>query len=815
MGRLGKAILTAILNFAIVITGHSDGQVEDRVLIGAYDPAQINGLVFVSNDENFFGLRFIVSRPGSAIEERAEAYEYGPNAPDGSYASINWKTPFDKQNPIIFRWCRVGKNVIIGRLTAPTGVRVTMEAYIPENESRMAFLANNDRRSILGEQVQNSKAGLRKFFLRTDRPALEYSNYDDQVEMRKALANNLPSGQRQFTRPGLFRYAGLTYDITEDPSFGFIAMVGDDFDTMEREATNILQKPIAGLLDQAENNFRSTRSQSGGALGESLDAVSRMFNWNRFYDSEKQLEYIALNRSSGRVQDARTGTSGSHTVLSWDSLLAGAFGAMLGGNNAASTIRTVLEGQLTDGRVPLRRHMVGQPSDEPATLSGRSMPPIGALCVWKVYLETGDLELLAWAYPRLLRWNEWWLANRGDGKLWRDGNGDGLIEWGYDAEIEQGTLGARTLSSVAKTKLALSESGIDERPILTENTEGKDVPEANFNDTTHTIELTPVGLNSLYALDTEILMMMARELGVKADAEKLEIRYERLRTYINNRLWSEADGLYFNRRWDDRFSRRLFLENFYPLIAGLPGDERAMRMVNTLLDPKKFWSNHLLPFLARDDPAYAPESPGRGAIWPVSNYLLYLALRRYGYYDVAAELSRRSVALGRAAWETDGKFFDYYSSADGRPIEVGGGKQRGALGWLMFWPGIEELINADPWSGLAIGSLSVTEEAKVERLSFIGAKLDVILGPKKTEIKRDGEIELEFEAPVRLYQYRKTDYSITFIAEAKEQTQVKVKAVEGRKITVSVDDKVLGSTSPGASANFKVLAGKHKVLILK
>src|SRR5262245_14405149 len=130
MGRLGKAILTAILIFATVITGTSDGQVEDRVLIGAYDPAQVNGLVFITNDQNFFGVRFIVSRPGSAIEERPETYEFGANAPDGSYASINWLTHFDKQNPVIIRWCRTGRNTIVGRLTAPTGVRVMMETYI-------------------------------------------------------------------------------------------------------------------------------------------------------------------------------------------------------------------------------------------------------------------------------------------------------------------------------------------------------------------------------------------------------------------------------------------------------------------------------------------------------------------------------------------------------------------------------------------------------------------------------------------------------------------------------------------------------------
>jgi Trehalase len=813
MGRLGRAFLAAILTIATAISAPSDGPAEDRVLIGAYDPRHINGLVMIANDQSFFGLRFLVYRPGSSIEERPEAYELGPHAPDGSYASITWQTQFDELTPVILRWSRLSKNIVIGRVTAPTGVRVAMEAYMPWGESRMTFLANNDRRTILGEQVQNQNTRLRKFFLRTDRPAFEVANYDEQAEMRKTMVDDVPPLKAgQTIRPGLFHYANLTYDITREPSFGFVAMVGDDFNTMELEANKLLEKPIAGMLDQAEKNYSSMRAQSGGALGQSVDIISRMINWNRVYHPENRYEYIAMDRSPDRRQGSKMTASAASSVLSWDSLLAAAFAPMIGIDSAGASIRAVLEGQMPDGRVPLRRHLIGQPRDEPATLTGRSMPPIGALCVWKVYLETADLELLTWAYPRLLRWNDWWLANRGDGKVWRDGNGDGLIEWGYDAELEQGALGARTLSSWVKTKLALSESGIDDRPILTE---GNNSSEMNFNDVSHTLELTPVGLNSLYALDTEILMIIARELALKADAEKLEIRYERLRNYINHKLWSEEDGLYLNRQWDGRFSRRLSLENFYPLIAGLPGEERAMRMVNTLREPKKFGSGQPLPFIARDDPAFAADSPGRGAIWAVANYLLYIGLRRYGYDDEAAEVARRSVVQGRSSWEMSGKLYDHYSNADGKPVEGGEAKRRASFGWLMFLPGIEELISVDPWSGLAIGSLAVTEEAKIERVRLAGAKLDVILGPKRTVIKRDGDVELEFEGPVRIRSYRNTEPALTFVVQTKEQVQVKVKAAEGRKVTISVDEQVLGSTSPGADASFKVPAGMHKVLIVR
>ena len=80
-----------------------------------------------------------------------------------------------------------------------------------------------------------------------------------------------------------------------------------------------------------------------------------------------------------------------------------------------------------------------------------------------------------------------------------------------------------------------------------------------------------------------------------------------------------------------------------------------------------------------------------------------------------------------------------------------------------------------------------------------------------------GAVTDSFEAAATGYppSYRDNDRATAFAIETKAETRLLVPAIEGRKITVSVDDKVLGSTSAGASASFKVPAGVHKVLIVK
>jgi mannosylglycerate hydrolase MGH1-like protein len=807
-----------------------------RAIVGAYDSAQINGIVFIANERNIFGLRFLTYRAGDAVEDAPQSYELGDCAPDGSFARLIWRSRFDDKTPLILRWSRVGDNAVVGQLSAPSDIRVAIEAYRPWSDmrddlGRTAFYAQDDRRTIFGEEVSNQKASppLRNFLLQTDRVGSGAAEYGDPQAIRAALVKEGYAAQPE-SKQSVARFSALSFDSvrgTPTPplgasiySIGFVAMVGDDFGVMQFESNNLMQKLTAGILDQEEKKYESSRVASGGALGPSLTTLGRALNWSRIYLPEKRLEYIALSRRNDR--DPR------NAPLSWDTFFNAVVSSLVNDASAAAAMRLLLDGLTPDGRAPLRRYLRNPTHDEAAVTAGRSMPPIGALCVWKVYLLTRDLEFLAWAYPRLRQWNDWRLADRGDGQAWRDGDGDGLLEWGFDAELELGKLGARAMSNETKQRLAFSESGLEDRP---QGWGGAPAPgaqpspsversdEPRYNDKTHTLEYSTVGLNALYALDTEILMIMAGELGLQAEVDKWRTRYDQIKKNVNEKMWSEEDGLYLNRHWDGRFSRRLSPENFYPLAAGLADGERAKRMMATLLDSKKFWGEYPLPAISRDDPAFAAGAPGRGAIWAPMNYLVYLGLKRYGYHAEAAELARKAFAIARSASEKTGRYDDQFSSADGSPVVEGSGAegdgQRTYFFGLMIWPAIEEALNTDPWASLSFGSVAATEESRLERLDISGSKFDVITGPKRTVIRRNGETEVECETPVRLRAYQSNDRAIGFVIEAKERAHVMVPASKGRKITVSVDDQVLGSAPTGAAATFKVSEGSHKVLIVK
>ncbi|HKQ72745.1 MAG TPA: trehalase family glycosidase [Blastocatellia bacterium] len=852
MKKLFRSITAALLIIGLSLRPGAGSPIQApqsearRAIVGAYDSAQLNGIVFITNDQNIFGLRFLTYRPGVAIEEAPRSYELGSCAPDGSYAQLSWRPSFDEKSTFTLRWSRVSDNAVVGRLSAPPNTRVAIEVYRPWSDLRRdtgwtAFSTQEDYRTIFGEQVNSQKAKLplRNFLLQTDRLGAAAADYSDPQTMREillkeghvrqpGLSGSGTAGSRTADRE-VNRFAALSFDSGQSPSndargdsahsIGFVAMIGDDFGVMQTVSNNLLQRLAAGILDQEEKKYENSRVKSGGGLGDSFTVLSRALNWSRIYQPEKQLEYAALGRRNDR--DPR------NSPVGWDSLFNAVVSSLINEESAAATVRLLLEGLTSDGRAPLRRYLQNPRRDEVIATAGRSMPPIGALCVWKIYLATQDLNFLAWAYPRLRQWNDWWITDRGDGQAWRDGNGDGLLEWGFDAELEQGQLGAKAMSNASKQRLAFSESGLEDRPQWlsspTNHNQTEAQPdsgdEARYNDKTHTLEYSTVGLNALYALDAEILMMMASELGLSADAEKWRLRYDQIKKNVNEKLWSDEDGLYLNRHWDGRFSRRLSPENFYPLVAGLADDEKAKRMMVTLLDPKKFWGEYPLPSISRDDANFAAAAPGRGAIWAPMNFLVYLGLKRQGYNNEAAELSRKNLAIARLSMDKTGKFDDQFSSVDGRPIsersDEEGAPPRPYFFGLTIWPAVEELLNTDPSTGLSFGSLAPVEESQLERVNVSGAKLDVISGPKRTILRRNGAVEVECEAPVRLLAYHSADRAIGFVIETKERAQIQIPASRGRKITVSVNDKVLGSTSPGATATFKVSTGLHKVLIVK
>jgi putative isomerase len=345
------------------------------------------------------------------------------------------------------------------------------------------------------------------------------------------------------------------------------------------------------------------------------DAVRDIIAWNTLWDAAHHRPTTVLTRNWLTAKFSGWGV--------WlNDMLFHALLAALAGDfpTARANLEAALEYQTPEGNLACLRTGSQEWID-------RSQSPIGAYVLWRLFEMTGDRSLLTEHFPTLLRAHRWWPAHR-------DGNGDGLIEYGSSAT---GT------GAFAHTKQgAMDESFMDNAPIF---------DAAGFDPETHTLTMAEPGLNSLISLDAQCLARMAAVLGDEGLAAELQAGAARLNQRISTILWDGERQVFAGRHWTGAFEPSLSVTCFYPLLAGAATEGQANMLIERyLLDPVKFWGERVLPSSAHDDPASADNVYWRGRIWPPHLFLVWEALRSHGRFDLAREVANRAWRMFEAGW---------------------------------------------------------------------------------------------------------------------------------------------------------------------
>lgn len=462
--------------------------------------------------------------------------------------------------------------------------------------------------------------------------------------------------------------------------------------------------------DSAIVNDRHDGLIGHGALAEAPEAMTRAVTWNTLFDTRRRLVSSPVSR------DWCADWKGV-SVWCWDTFLVAGLISTESPQLARLNFEAVTAAIDELGMVPNYYMAHGAASRD------RSMPPLGSYMIWKVQQASQDTSWLDRIYPRLAMWHDWWFANR-------DGNGDGLLEWGSNAEpkFEFPQLLQDNPQLRHSAKCALYESGLDNSPMY------DDVP---FNEKANTLELADVGLNAFYAMDCESLAAIAGRLGRLDEAQSLRDEYEAVKQRINDRLWDDEHGIYCNRHWDGRRSPRWSPTSFFPMIAGIAPRDRAERMVREhLLNEDEFWGEFIIPSISRSDPAFADNDYWRGRIWGPFNFLVAEGLRRYRFDDLAARFAQKSLDLFMRNWRTDGGVYENYNAVTG----AGGGVWNAARlyhwGGLMVLIAIQELIDVEPAGYLRLGSMDFPD-AGIQNVRVGTDRYDVTLDDG-VRVRRNG-----------------------------------------------------------------------------
>lgn len=132
---------------------------------------------------------------------------------------------------------------------------------------------------------------------------------------------------------------------------------------------------------------------------------------------------------------------------------------------------------------------------------------------------------------------------------------------------------------------------------------------------------------------------------------------------INETLWDETEGCYFSR---DRVAGTLLKDDtaatFVPLFGQAVPRDRAERVIQRLVDPKRYWpqGGYPVPTTAMDSPWFNAKNYWLGPSWINGDWMVLHGLRSYGREDLAQALKQTVLDLvGREGYR------EYYNALTG------------------------------------------------------------------------------------------------------------------------------------------------------
>jgi hypothetical protein len=749
------------------------------VYIGALHGPSWPGIVIVLNRDAAFAFVLKVEKGGQTAEGSDFFYlvsEVGPQSPDGQYARVRFDLglPFKKggDTPILLKpppkkqvltleWSRRDETTVVGRILCPNNIQLTIEHYFPWDFS-------GEYRQLPDGQVQGTGGRSRtEHYLfwtsRSGRPA-------------PAAAGRLAT----------------TFSSSEGRDIFFVAGAGEDSRTV---ATRIYryknESAIDDIIDEEGRVYEQKRVRVRGLHEGAAEALTNNIHWMVLYQAGKDRLYTPAGR--GWVFPKPGGGQDDWTIFEWDSFLNSLELSVEGSKLAIDAVQAVLETQYPNGNIPNWRGRFGGTPD-------RSEPPVGAYVVLKLFQKLGGMDLLRFAYPHLRAWHSFWTARKPDGFIRRDGNGDGLLEWGSDSDLVAKEAPSWEKNAPGKIRAAW-ESGQDDLP---------NWDDAPFSEEAGTLMMGCVDLNSLYALDSWCLSQIASILGLNHDSDEYLAEYERMKALVNSQLWNEKEGFYFDRYWDGRFSIHKAASGFFPLIARIPDIAKAQRMLEHLLDPKQFWGDYVVPSISRDDPAFRPENQQywRGTIWPPTNYLIYQGLKAYGFDAVASEFAKKSSEMFLRTWTNFGLCPENFDSLTGEA----GGQRYQSWGPLFALNAIEEYLDFTPWEGFRFGVLKPETGGTLSRASIQGRQYEVKVSNSATALREEEEELVWADGGAVFRHFLYNESQVSFEIKTLRKRTIRLHLLTKGKYQVLVDGREV-DIFKGDSLRFGVPEGDHTVLV--
>ena len=453
--------------------------------IGTYYPDTLNGMMMSLDNEH----AVVLSIGWFVSGELKDGYRnllnsdvrLGNNSADWSVNQIDWEA---ENGRIYLDWGKISDKAVY-------------------------LTVRSDREEEIAVCLSKGWTDMKDFTVKTsttDNNCMQTAVWQDIETVFNAMSESKESN----THDGYEKDGYVCYRLAPNKPLRLVAGMCDVSGIDFGEANDIYTQSIL--------KYESNRAKSTGDLGDFIGPILKECNTSRLTHPSMNLLTSSVVRSWCLPDTMR--------IFCWDNMFIGLLNSLEDKESAYNAVRGVIYAKGEEGNFPNVGYELGCGTEE------RSQPPVWSMCVYKIYQRQGEKDFLREVYPSLKEAHDWWFKTNPKTDLpFRDGNLNGLLEWGSGNQQD-----------------AKFETGMDDSPMY---------HEIEMNSVTGTMRLDDVGLNSMYAMDAHYLSLIAGIIGEKDDKAVYADEFIAMRDKINDFFWDEKAGVYCNRYEEERYETYL------------------------------------------------------------------------------------------------------------------------------------------------------------------------------------------------------------------------------------------------------------------
>lgn len=329
----------------------------------------------------------------------------------------------------------------------------------------------------------------------------------------------------------------------------------------------------------------------------------------------------------------------SNGVWSWDSWKHASASCLFNPELAKNEIRALFDYQAGNGMIP---DYVSY--DKRYNNWRDTKPPLAAWAVKNIYEATHDISFVSEMFDRLYLYHRWWYSHR-------DHDKNGICEYGST----DGTLIA-----------AAWESGMDNGVRFDDTVMLKNEVENAWS-----MNQESICLNSFLYAEKKYLAKLALLLKKKDVAELLLSEAEKVKEYVQTKMFDKESGFFYDRRIDTgELIKVMGAECWLPLWAEIATPKQALRVSKVMLNEKHFNSTVPLGTLDISNLKLRPISGyWRGPVWVDQVYFGITGLRNYGY-DKEADFFTKKYIRNAQGLLGDSPFHENYNPLTGERLNT-------------------------------------------------------------------------------------------------------------------------------------------------